>query len=269
MGVEDDFRGWLFCILGEISLSVAYYSGGLLKETPHLSPHYYVVAFTFPICIIGTVAPYFYGLHYLKKHHSHSLRNQLEKGHLKYSTECIYCTGNKPWIPQRSCSDDSWFHFLKSISNFVNSLIRFKRDGNRFYINILIVRYFLLLKKNMKTKFLLVVLLSALSEGVDKAKNMINMKSVLLTAIIIFLLPFITILIHYQSLEGVPLSMLMSVTVFTLFLVKFSQNEKIKEFFFRKLNQKKTQVVENFQNLKVSTFKIKINKVSVQENITA
>ena len=121
----------------------------------------------------------------------------------------------------------------------------------------------------MKTKFLLVVLLSALSEGVDKAKNMINMNSVLLTAIIIFLLPFITILIHYQSLEGVPLSMLMSVTVFTLFLVKFSQNEKIKEFFFRKLNQKKTQVVENFQNLKVSTFKIKINKVSVQENITA
>jgi len=121
----------------------------------------------------------------------------------------------------------------------------------------------------MKTKFLLVVLLSALSEGVDKAKNMINMKSVLLTAIIIFLLPFITILINYHSLEGVPLSMLMSVTVFTLFLVKFSQNEKIKEFFFRKLNQKKTQVLENIQNIKVSIFKIKINKVSVQENITA
>ena len=60
--------------------------------------------------------------------------------------------------------------------------------------------------------------------------------------------------------------MLMIVTVFTLFLVKFSQNEKIKEFFFRKLEQKKTQLVETIQNLKVSISKIKINKVSVQEN---
>lgn len=121
----------------------------------------------------------------------------------------------------------------------------------------------------MKTKFLLVVPLSALSEGVDKAKNMINMKSVLLTAIITFLLPFIIILIKYISPKGVPLNMMLIVTVFTLFLVKFSQNEKIKEFFFRKLDQKKTQVVENIQNLKVSIFKIKINKVGVQENITA
>jgi len=97
-----------------------------------------------------------------------------------------------------------------------------------------------------------------MSEGSDKAKNKINMKSILLTAIFIFILLFVA---RRRFLSVIPVF-----TMFTLFLAKFSKNEKVKEFFYQKFDQEKTKVTENIQFLKDSISKLTIIKVSVQEN---
>lgn len=101
-------------------------------------------------------------------------------------------------------------------------------------------------------------------ENRDEAKNIINMRSVIKTVLFTsFFVVSIVVLRFFADQRIFPYGLMMGVLVFTMYLVKFSQNPKIKEYFFHKLTQKKTILQENYTILSSRILNLRANKVGV------
>ncbi|XP_023333462.1 uncharacterized protein LOC111705217 [Eurytemora carolleeae] len=102
-------------------------------------------------------------------------------------------------------------------------------------------------------------------ENRDEAKNIINMRSVIKTVLFTsFFVVSIVVLRFFADQSIFPYGLMMGVLVFTMYLVKFSQNPKIKEYFFHKLTQKKTILQENYYTILSSRIlNLRANKVGV------
>ncbi len=112
--------------------------------------------------------------------------------------------------------------------------------------------------------------LSSMSENVDSAKNMINMKSVIKTVIsTIFIVISIVLLRRFTDQSKMPYSLILGLTVFTMYLVNFAQSPKIKEFWRHKLSQNMTNFRETLIAVKSRVLQLKSNQVGVQVHCPA
>ena len=105
------------------------------------------------------------------------------------------------------------------------------------------------------------------SEKADLEKNMIDMKSVVKT-VIVTTLAFISLgLIQFFIGERQFLfRCIVLVSLFTAYLANFARSPQIREFFFRKLTQKRIYWNENLVVLKSKIRILRANKVSVLRN---
>ena len=62
-----------------------------------------------------------------------------------------------------------------------------------------------------------------------------------------------------------PYNMMLGQTVFSMYLVNFAQNPKIKEFWRHKLSQKKTNLQETLLKIKSRVSRQKRNQVGIQD----
>ena len=95
----------------------------------------------------------------------------------------------------------------------------------------------------------------------DTSKNMVSMKTVLVTVLITSILAIIIILLHYLDQSHIPYNLILTVAIFTTYPVKFSQNTKIQEFLNRKKSQKKLELNDYFLGLKESILKVRSRRV--------
>jgi len=139
---------------------------------------------------------------------------------------------------------------------------------------IMIYGHYNFFNKQLKSNSLKFKKLSSLNNGVffrvefenrDEAKNIINMRSVIKTVLFTsFFVVSIVVLRFFADQSIFPYGLMMGVLVFTMYLVKFSQNPKIKEYFFHKLTQKKTILQENYYTILSSRIlNLRANKVGV------
>ena len=109
-----------------------------------------------------------------------------------------------------------------------------------------------------------------MSENVDSAKNMINMKSVIKTVIsTIFIVISIVLLRRFTDQSKMPYSLILGLTVFTMYLVNFAQSPKIKEFLRHKLSQNVTNFRETLIAVKSRVLQLKSNQVGDQVHCPA
>ena len=101
-------------------------------------------------------------------------------------------------------------------------------------------------------------------ENTDSTKHMINMKLVIIAAGIIGIAAILTIPLGNIDQRNVPINLIMVNTVLTGILLRIIQNPPIKEFFYRKLSQKRTNFTELFFVFKSFVRKIRNIKVDVQ-----
>ena len=110
-------------------------------------------------------------------------------------------------------------------------------------------------------------LLSVRSEtAADSSKNIVSMKTVLITVLVTSITAIIVILLHYLDQSHIPYNLILTVAIFTTYPVKFILNPKIQEFLNRKISQKKLQWKDYFLGLKESMLKCRSRRVGV-ENI--
>lgn len=98
----------------------------------------------------------------------------------------------------------------------------------------------------------------------DTMKNIVNMKSVIITVVSTICLAVPLILLRYVDQSHIPFNLILTVSIFTLYLVKFAQNQKILEYSKRRLTQKKNEVIEKVRGLKTAVFKVRENQVGIQ-----
>ena len=98
----------------------------------------------------------------------------------------------------------------------------------------------------------------------DTTRNLINMKTVIITLTCTIVLGISLVLLHNLNQSHIPYNLILTVAFFTIYLVTFAQNPKIVEFFQRKLVQKQDEVKENFGALRCSILRGKENQVGVQ-----
>ena len=109
-------------------------------------------------------------------------------------------------------------------------------------------------------------LVSVLSENGEAGRNMISMKLIIKIIINLSLL-FLIILGLFLEGRHVELVLIIIVTFFTLFLIKYVHSPKLKVFFFHKLSQTKTRTNEKFIAFKSSILFFRKNKVCVQNMV--
>ena len=100
----------------------------------------------------------------------------------------------------------------------------------------------------------------------DSSKNMVSMKTVLITVLITSFSGIIVILLHYIDQSHIPYNLILTVAIFTTYPVKFIQNPKIQDFLHRKMSQKKLQWKDYLLGLKESILRVRSRRVGV-ENI--
>ena len=98
----------------------------------------------------------------------------------------------------------------------------------------------------------------------DSSKNMINLKSIIVTVLITSALTVPLILLHYFDQSHIPYNIILAVTIFTMYLVKFVQNPSILKFFVHKMSQRKLILKETALVLRSAILKVKVNRVGVQ-----
>ena len=113
---------------------------------------------------------------------------------------------------------------------------------------------------------LLDTLVSVQSENGDVGKNIISIKLIIKAIISIALMFLITLGLFLEG-RHVELVLIIIVTLFTLFLIKYVQSPKIKVFFFHKLSQSKTKTKEKFIAFQSSISIFRKNKVCVQNMV--
>ena len=109
-------------------------------------------------------------------------------------------------------------------------------------------------------------LASVLSENGETGKNMISMKSII-KIICSLSLVFLTLLGLLTVGGHVEIAVIIFVTIFTLYLIKYVQSPKVKVFFYHKLSQTKTKTNEKLIAFKSSISIFKKNKVGVQNMV--
>ena len=109
-------------------------------------------------------------------------------------------------------------------------------------------------------------LVSVQSENGDVGKNIISIKLIIKAIISIALMFLITLGLFLEG-RHVELVLIIIVTLFTLFLIKYVQSPKIKVFFFHKLSQSKTKTKEKFISFQSSISIFRKNKVCVQNMV--
>ena len=102
------------------------------------------------------------------------------------------------------------------------------------------------------------------TESSDNVKNIVNMKSVIITVVFTICLAMTLILFRYIDQSHIPFNLILTVSIFTLYLVKFAQNEKILEYTKRKLTQKTNDVIKKVRELKTAVFKVRETQVGIQ-----
>ena len=80
----------------------------------------------------------------------------------------------------------------------------------------------------------------------ESVKNMISMKTVILTVIFTTVTAATAYLLHQVDQRRIPFTVIITLTIFTAYLVKFSLNSQIQAFLARKLTQKKTILTKIF-----------------------
>ena len=109
-------------------------------------------------------------------------------------------------------------------------------------------------------------LASVPSETGEAGKNMISMKSIIKIISSLSLLFFISL--GFLTVGGhVEIAVIIFVTFFTLYLIKYVQSPKVKDFFHHKLSQTKTKTNEKLIVFKSSILSFKMNKVGVQNMV--
>ena len=89
------------------------------------------------------------------------------------------------------------------------------------------------------------------------------MKTVIIFVMLTSITSLAGIIINFSDQRLIPLGLILSVTIATGILIKFSQNPQIKEFHSRKLSQNKTNLTEIFFWLKFSFLKLRANRVGI------
>ncbi|XP_023319703.1 uncharacterized protein LOC111694882 [Eurytemora carolleeae] len=94
-------------------------------------------------------------------------------------------------------------------------------------------------------------------------RNIVEMKTVIIFVMLTSITSLAGIIINFSDQRLIPLGLILSVTIATGILIKFSQNPQIKEFHSRKLSQNKTNLTEIFFWLKFSFLKLRENRVGI------
>lgn len=96
-------------------------------------------------------------------------------------------------------------------------------------------------------------------------KNIISMKAVIAFVVISTITVATGIVLSFTDQRQIPQNLIITASIATSFIVKFVNSPKIKEFFFRKMTQKKLNLSEFFLFTKSSFLKITRRKVGVLE----
>ena len=90
-----------------------------------------------------------------------------------------------------------------------------------------------------------------------------DMKSIIPDIVLLVLIGILAVFLRDMDHRNIPFNEVLTITLFTGYLVQFTQNPEIKEFFFHKVTQKKTTLKEKLSGYKESIQKIRQSRVGV------